>query len=87
MIPEYQTLMRPVLACAAAGETRIGDAVDQLAVKLGLTLDERAQSQRQANYVRPPRALGQDIPGQGGGVGTRLGDALFATCFSNRLKT
>jgi len=43
MIPDYQTLMRPVLACAAAGETRIGDAVEQLAEKLGLTLDERAQ--------------------------------------------
>ena len=43
MIPDYQTLMRPVLACAATGETKIGDAVEQLADKLGLTLDERAQ--------------------------------------------
>jgi restriction system protein len=43
MIPDYQTLMRPVLACAAAGETRIGDAVEQLADKLSLTPDERAQ--------------------------------------------
>ena len=43
MIPDYQTLMRPVLACAAAGETKIGDAVEQLADKLGLTPDERAQ--------------------------------------------
>lgn len=43
MIPDYQTLMRPVLACAAAGETRIGDAVEQLADKLGVTPDERAQ--------------------------------------------
>lgn len=43
MIPDYQTLMRPVLACAAAGEVRIGDAVEQLAAKLGLTADERAQ--------------------------------------------
>ena len=43
MIPDYQTLMRPVLASAAAGETRIGDAVEQLAEKLGLTPDERAQ--------------------------------------------
>lgn len=43
MIPDYQTLMRPVLACAAAGETRIGDAVEQLAEKLGLTPDERSQ--------------------------------------------
>ena len=43
MIPDYQTLMRPVLECAATGETRIGDAVEQLAEKLGLTPDERAQ--------------------------------------------
>jgi len=43
MIPDYQTLMRPVLACTAAGETKIGDAVEQLADKLGLTPDERAQ--------------------------------------------
>ena len=43
MIPDYQTLMRPVLACAAAGEIRIGDTVEQLAEKLGLTPDERAQ--------------------------------------------
>lgn len=43
MIPDYQSLMRPVLACAAAGETRIGDAVEQLAEKLGLTPDERAE--------------------------------------------
>lgn len=43
MIPDYQSLMRPVLACAADGETRIGDAVEQLADKLGLTPDERAQ--------------------------------------------
>ena len=43
MIPDYQSLMRPVLACAAPAETRIGDAVEQLADKLGLTPDERAQ--------------------------------------------
>ena len=34
---------RQVLACAAAGETKIGDAVERLAYKLGLTQDERAQ--------------------------------------------
>ncbi|MFN9472621.1 restriction endonuclease, partial [Acidovorax sp.] len=35
--------MRPVLVCAAVGETRIGDAVEDLANKLGLTPDERAE--------------------------------------------
>src|SRR4051812_13511382 len=43
MIPDYQTLMRPVLVCAAAGETRISDAVDQIADSLGLSTEERAQ--------------------------------------------
>lgn len=43
MIPDYQALMRPVLTCAASGETRIGDAVEHLADKLGLTPDERAE--------------------------------------------
>lgn len=43
MIPDYQSLMRPVLICAAAGETRVGDTVDKLADQLGLTPDERAE--------------------------------------------
>lgn len=43
MIPDYQSLMRPVLTCAAAGETRIGDVVDRLADKLTLTTEERAE--------------------------------------------
>ena len=28
MIPDYQTLMRPVLLCAADGEVRIGEGLD-----------------------------------------------------------
>lgn len=43
MIPDYQSLMRPVLVCAAAGETRISDVVELLADKLALTAEERAQ--------------------------------------------
>ncbi|MBN8505821.1 MAG: restriction endonuclease [Burkholderiales bacterium] len=43
MIPDYQSLMRPVLACAAAGESRIGDTVDRVADQLGLTPEERAE--------------------------------------------
>lgn len=46
MIPDYQTLMRPVLECAANGEAKIGDTVDQLAGKLGLSADDRAQMLR-----------------------------------------
>ena len=42
MIPDYQTLMRPVLECASSGEVRISDVVEQLANKFRLTADERA---------------------------------------------
>ena len=41
MIPDYQTLMRPVLECAAGGEVYIRDVIDQLARRFGLTEDER----------------------------------------------
>lgn len=41
MVPDYQALMRPVLECAAHGEVRIREAVDQLADRLELTDDER----------------------------------------------
>ncbi len=41
-IPDYQTLMLPVLR-AALSETHVGDVVDQLAAEFGLTNDERAQ--------------------------------------------
>jgi restriction system protein len=41
MIPDYQSLMRPVLDCAAKSEVRIGDVVDELAARLKLTDEER----------------------------------------------
>jgi restriction system protein len=45
-IPDFQSLMLPVLsvaANAANGEIRIGDVIDRLAEELGLTPEERAQ--------------------------------------------
>lgn len=42
MIPDFQTLMRPVLECVSLGEVRISDVVELLANKFGLTADERA---------------------------------------------
>lgn len=42
-VPDYQSLMLPVLLMAADGEVRIGDAVERLAQRLALTPDERAQ--------------------------------------------
>jgi restriction system protein len=40
-IPDYQSLMLPVLAASASGEVRIGTVIDGLAEQLGLTEDER----------------------------------------------
>jgi restriction system protein len=42
-VPDYQSLMLPVLLASAEGEIRISDVVDKLAQKLGLTADERAE--------------------------------------------
>ncbi|NNE24553.1 MAG: restriction endonuclease [Rhizobiales bacterium] len=42
-IPDYQSLMLPVLRSAAAGEVRISKVVDQLADELNLTEDERSE--------------------------------------------
>lgn len=42
-VPDYQTLMRPVLQSAEHGEVRIGDVVDRLAEQLKLTPEDRAQ--------------------------------------------
>ncbi|MGZ8907563.1 MAG: restriction endonuclease [Methylobacter sp.] len=42
-IPDYQSLMLPVLQISSKGEIRIGQAVEELANQLGLTLDERSE--------------------------------------------
>ncbi|WP_318866859.1 winged helix-turn-helix domain-containing protein [Sinorhizobium meliloti] len=41
MVPDYQTLMLPVLRFAADGETRVADAAERIADDLGLTQAER----------------------------------------------
>ena len=44
MIPDYQTLMRPVLELAADGrEVGMRDAYEAMADTFGLTVDERAE--------------------------------------------
>ena len=43
MIPDYQTLMRPVLESAQDGEVRTGDIVDQLAARFDLSEEERQE--------------------------------------------
>ncbi len=42
-IPDYQSLMLPVLSAASSGEIRIGDLVDRLAEQLKLTPEQRAE--------------------------------------------
>jgi restriction system protein len=42
-IPDYQSLMLPVLSASANGEVRIGQIIDLLAQQLGLTPEERAE--------------------------------------------
>jgi restriction system protein len=42
-IPDYQTLMSPVLEVAANGETSVRNCITMLADKLGLTEDERRE--------------------------------------------
>ncbi|MGE6784416.1 restriction endonuclease [Ensifer adhaerens] len=42
-IPDYQTLMLPVLRLAAEGETRVPEAADKLADQLGLSVEEREE--------------------------------------------
>lgn len=42
-IPDYQTLMLPVLQYAANGETKVGDIEPKLADQFGLTAEERDQ--------------------------------------------
>lgn len=44
MIPDFQTLMRPVLQLAEKGEIRISEVVELLADEFALSLDERAQT-------------------------------------------
>src|SRR5690242_18725460 len=42
-IPDYQSLMLPVLVASSRGEVRIGPVVEQLADELGLSPDERSE--------------------------------------------
>jgi restriction system protein len=41
-IPDYQSLMLPVLVASSKGEVRIGQVVDELANQLGLSQEDRS---------------------------------------------
>jgi restriction endonuclease Mrr len=53
-IPDYQTLMLPVLEFAAGGETSVRDCIGALADKLGLTQEGSAASCSRAGSRRSP---------------------------------
>lgn len=42
-VPDYQTLMLPVLRLAAEGEKRVGDVIDRVADEFGLSTEERQE--------------------------------------------
>jgi restriction system protein len=42
-IPDYQTLMLPVLRLAAEGETRVPEVAEKVAYEFGLSPEERDQ--------------------------------------------
>jgi restriction system protein len=53
-VPDYQSLMLPVLRHFQKGEVRIGDVVEELANELGLTDEDRAEmvpSGRQTTFA------------------------------------
>ncbi|WP_295637992.1 restriction endonuclease [Novosphingobium sp.] len=89
-IPDYQTLMLPVLALAAAGETRVPLAASRLADELGLSEEEREErlpsgSQRLlhnrihwAKFYMTKAGL-IESPKRGTFLATPAGKALLAT--------
>lgn len=89
-IPDYQSLMLPVLRLAADGETRVPDAADKLADHLGLSVAEREEmlpSGRQrifhnrihwAKFYMTKAGL-IDSPARGRFVASQAGRALLAT--------
>lgn len=90
MIPDYQTLMLPVLRHAAEGETRVADVSERIADDLGLTQAERDEllpSGRQrllhnrihwAKFYMSKAGLIAS-PARGRFVATDKGKALLAT--------
>ena len=54
MIPDFQTLMRPVLESCAKGERRIGDVIEEMSDFFALSPEEREEmlpSGRQARMA------------------------------------
>ena len=54
-IPDYQSLMLPVLVSSSKGEVRIGSVVEELANQLGLSPEERSELLSKAQLVETTR--------------------------------
>lgn len=90
MIPDYQTLMLPVLRLAAESQTRVADVAERIADNLGLSQSERDEllpSGRQrvlhnrihwAKFYMTKAGL-LSSPQRGRFVATEKGHALLAT--------
>src|SRR5580698_5359973 len=68
IIPDYQSLMLPVLTASSKGEVRIGAVVEDLANQLGLSPQERSEllPVRKTGNLRKPCTLGQNLSGTSG---------------------
>ena len=63
-VPDYQSIMLPVLVASSKGAVRIGDVVNQLAGELKLSPEEPGEllpSGKQTLFSNP-RALGENVP-------------------------
>lgn len=89
-IPDYQTLMLPVLKIAAQGETRVPIASETIADQFGLSQEEREELQPSGKQVRlhnrvhwakfyMSKAGLIDSPSRGVFVASDAGKALLAT--------
>jgi hypothetical protein len=70
-IPDYQSLMLPVLSAASQGEVRIGDVVDRLAEQLGhaqLATTTRYAHHAPKRLVATTAALSWDLTVDGSDV-------------------
>jgi restriction system protein len=68
MIPDYQSLMLPVIRAAAAGEVSVSATIEQIARELELSDDERRQlspSGKQAIFCKSG-SLGENLLGASG---------------------
>jgi restriction endonuclease Mrr len=58
MIPDYQSLVRPVLEHAAKGEVRISDLIQSLSDELGLSTEERTELLPSGKQTKGRHSLG-----------------------------